>query len=166
MPKHQANLDFAVTSSEVTSQYDVDGRLGALIEIDRPPATALPLDIGAVNYSVFRGMVMRSSVYFRGAVDIALGRRARARLTLGDAPQVAPLRALDISPDPAFTAFFPDTSGVLDDHVECWFLTTDAPAAVTTEGLESVVGLGLSQEWLDAPKARVEEPRVLTTYGS
>ena len=42
---------------------------------DRPtPGTALPLDIGAVNYCIFRGLVMRSSIYFRGAADIAFGR--------------------------------------------------------------------------------------------
>ena len=76
MPKHQANLDFVITPTTVSSQYDVDGLLGARIEIDRPPATALPLDVGAANYCVFRGMVMRSSIYFQGAADVALGRRA------------------------------------------------------------------------------------------
>ena len=39
MPKHQANLDFVITPTTVSSQYDVDGLLGARIEIDRPPAT-------------------------------------------------------------------------------------------------------------------------------
>jgi hypothetical protein len=155
MPKHQANLDFTITSSEVTSQYDVDGQLGALIEIDRPPQTALPLDVGAANYCVFRGMVMKSSIYFRGAADVALGRRAKARLTLGDAPQVAPLRTLDIAPDPVFTAYFPDTNGVLDDHFECWFLTSDQQVGASGEGLESVIDLGLSEAWLDPPKVRV-----------
>ena len=56
-------------------------------------------------------MVMRSSIYFQGAADVAFGRRARARLDLGDAPQVAPLRDLDIDPDPVFTAFLPTTRG-------------------------------------------------------
>jgi len=155
MPKHQANLDFVITPTTVSSQYDVDGLLGARIEIDRPPATALPLDVGAANYCVFRGMVMRSSIYFQGAADVAVGRRARARLDLGDAPQVAPLRDLDIDPDPVFTAFLPTTRGVLDDHFECWFLTSDGPMAEQGEGLESVIDLGLSEEWLDPPKARV-----------
>lgn len=155
MPKHQANLDFTVTPATVSSQYDVDGQLGAYIEIDRPPATALPLDVGAANYCVFRGMVMRSFIYFRGDADVALGRRARARLHLGDAPQVAPLRALGIEPDPLFTAFLPSTKGVLDDHFECWFLTSDQPVTESGEGMESVIELGLSQEWLDPPKARV-----------
>ena len=97
-----------------------------------------------------------SGLDFRGAADVALGRSARARLTLGDAPQVATLRDLDIAPDPVFTAFFPETTGVLDDHFECWFLTSDAPVGAQHEGLESVVGLGLSEEWLDPPKVRVE----------
>ncbi len=155
MPKHQANLDFTIGATEVSSQYDVDGLLGARVEIDRPPATALPLDIGAVNYCAYRGMVMKSSVYFRGAADVAIGRSARARLTLGDAPQVAALRTLDIAPAPVFTAFFPETTGVLDDHFECWFLTSEREIDRQPEGLESVTGLGLSQEWLDPPKARV-----------
>ena len=159
MPKHQANLDFTVTGRSVSSQYDVDGMLGARIEIERPPATALPLDVGAVNYCVFRGMVMRSAIYFRGAADIAVGRRARATLDLGDAPKVAPLHGLGIEADPVFTAYLPSTQGVLDDHFECWFLTADRPIAEPGEGLESVVGLGRSEEWLDPPKVRVGSRR-------
>jgi len=153
MPKHQANLDFTITSSSVSSQYDVDGQLGAYVEIERPAATALPLDVGAANYCVFRGMVMRSHVYFQGAADIALGRRARATLRLGDAPQVAALRELDIAPDPVFTAFLPSTRGVLDDHLECWFLTSADEPRAPGDGLESVVELGRSEVWLDPPKA-------------
>ncbi len=159
MPKHQANLDFTVTDRSVSSQYDVDGMLGARIEIERPPATALPLDVGAVNYCIFRGMVMRSAIYFRGAADVAVGRRARATLDLGDSPHVAPLHRLGIEPDPVFTAYLPSTQGVLDDHFECWFLTGDRPVDEPTEGLESVVGLGRSEEWLDPPKVRVGSRR-------
>jgi hypothetical protein len=166
MPKHQANLDFTVTSTSVSSQYDVDGQLGAYLEIERPPATALPLDAGAANYCVFRGLVMRSTIYFQGAADIALGRRARASLQLGDAPQVAALRALDIAPHPVFTAFLPSTRGVLDDHLECWFLTSAGEPADTGEGLESVVGHGRSEEWLDPPKVptRAELSRALAEF--
>jgi hypothetical protein len=98
---------------------------------------------------------MRSNIYFQGAADIALGRRARATLQLGDAPQVAALHALDIAPDPIFTAFLPSTRGVLDDHLECWFLTSAGERAEAGEGLESVVGLGRSEEWLDPPKVLV-----------
>ncbi|MFD3939923.1 acetoacetate decarboxylase family protein [Streptomyces sp. NPDC058611] len=46
MPKHQAKLDFKVSDSAVSSQYEVGGRLGMYIEIERPPTTALPLRVG------------------------------------------------------------------------------------------------------------------------
>jgi hypothetical protein len=98
---------------------------------------------------------MKSFIYFQGAADIALGKRAQARLYLGDAPQVAPLHDLGIEQDAVFTAFLPSTRGVLDDHFECWFLTSDDPERVRSEGLRSVVDLGLSEEWLDPPKVRV-----------
>jgi hypothetical protein len=153
MPKHQANLDFLVTDTTVSSQYDVDGRLGARIEIDRPEPTALPLRVGAANYCVFRGMLMRSSVYVEGSADVALGRRASARLVLGDSPYVAPLHTLGIAADPVFTAFLSRTRGLLDDHLECWFVTTEQPGAVFGEPLESVSGLGLSTTWLEPPAA-------------
>jgi hypothetical protein len=158
MPKHQANLDFEVTDEIVSSQYDVDGVLGCRIEIDRPEPTQLPLRLGAVNYCAFRGLLMKSSVYFDGAVDVAFGRRAGARLVLGDAPGVAPLRHLDVGASPLFTAFLPSTRGVLDDHFESWFVVTDQPAPSAGEPLTSVVGLGLSQDWLAPPAIRVSEP--------
>ncbi|HET7326250.1 MAG TPA: acetoacetate decarboxylase family protein [Nocardioidaceae bacterium] len=155
MPKHQANLDFVVTDAMVSSQYEVDGRLGMLVEVDRPPATDLPLRVGAANYCAFRGMLMKSFVYFDGAAQVAFGRRASARLHVGDAPQVAALHGLDIADSPLFTCFLPETRGVLDDHFECWFLTSDDPGRTFGEPLESVVGLGLSQEWLEPPRIKV-----------
>jgi hypothetical protein len=160
MPKHQANLDFTITDTIVSSQYDVDGQLACLIEIDRPPPTKLPLDVGAANYCAFRGMLMKSYIYFKGDADIALGRRAKARLILGDSPYVAGLRTLDVQQKPLFTAFLPSTRGVLDDHFECWFLATDQPQTDPPEGLESIIDLGQSEEWLDPPKApALEEAR-------
>jgi hypothetical protein len=152
MPKHQANLDFIVGDATVSSRYEVGGRLACHIEIDRPGNTALPLDVGAVNYCTYRGMLMRSSVHFRGAADIATGSSAGARLVLGDAPRVEPLRHIGIGSRPLFTAFLPTTTGILDDHVECWFVTHDEPVTAAPEGLESVVGLSLSQAWLDPPE--------------
>jgi hypothetical protein len=157
MPKHKANLDFTITDKVVSSQYDVDGQLGCLIEIDRPSPTALPLDVGATNYCAFRGMLMKSYVYFKGAADIALGSRASARIHLGDSPYVSALHTLDIQQQPLFTAFLPSTRGILDDHFECWFLSTEQPETAQPEGLESVIDLGQSQEWLDPPKAPVLE---------
>lgn len=155
MPKHQASLDFKVGDTAVSSQYEVGGRLGMYIEIERPPATALPVKSAAVNYCAFRGMLMKSTVYLDGAADIAVGRRARARLVLGDAPQVAPLHELGIADDPVFTLFLPSAQGVLDDHFECWFLTSGEPGRTFGEGLDSVVGLGLSQEWPAPPRLDV-----------
>lgn len=152
MPKHQANLDFTVTDTHVSSQYEVDGQLGAYVEIERPRATRLPLRVGAVNYCAFRGMLMKSSVYFEGRADVALGKKARARLVLGDAPQVKALKELAIEDDPIFTVFLPSTRGILDDHYEGWFLTSDGAPVPGGEPLESVVGLTNSEEWLDPPQ--------------
>jgi hypothetical protein len=42
---------------------------------------------------------------------------------------------------------------VLDDHLECWFVTTEEPGRVFGEPLESVVGLGSSTAWLGPPTA-------------
>jgi len=152
MPKHQANLDFHVTDTQVTSQYEVDGHLGAYVAIERPLPTRLPLRVGAANYCAFRGMLMKSFIYFEGRADVALGRSARARLVLGDAPGVKPLTELGIEPDPVFTAYLPQTRGVLDDHFEAWFLTSDDPSSGGGEPLESVVGLTTSEDWLEPPR--------------
>jgi hypothetical protein len=157
MPKHQANLDFTVTDATVSSQYDVDGHLGMYVEIERPPATALPLRVGAANYCAFRGMLMKSFIYFEGDADVAFGRRARARLRLGDAPQVSGLHALGIADDALFTCFLPSTRGVLDDHFECWFLTSEELGETFGDPLKSVVDLGLSEDWLEPPHVPVKE---------
>lgn len=155
MPKHQANLDFVLTERTVSSQYEKDGRLGMRIEIDRPPPTALPVRVSAANYCVFRGMMMRSRVYFEGTADVALGRGARARLHLGDAPGVVALHGLGIGSSPLCTVFLPSTSGVLDDHIESWFVPSEQPGRVFGPQLESVMGLGLSQTWLAPPSIHV-----------
>lgn len=155
MPKHQANLDFVITDDVVSSQYDKDGLLAMKIEIDRPRMAQLPISVGAVNYCAFRGMLMKSSVFFKGRMDVAFGPQAGARLYLGDHPRMDPLRALDIASRPLFTAFLEDSEGVLDDHYEGWFLTYDQAPIERPEGLESVIELGLSEEWLDPPKAPV-----------
>lgn len=78
----------------------------------------------------------------------------RARLYIGDHPRVQPLKQLEISPQPIFTAFFPSGTGILDDHFEGWFLTYGEPPTEVPEGLESVAALGQSQTWLEPPKAR------------
>jgi hypothetical protein len=98
---------------------------------------------------------MKSDIYFEASGDIALGRDAKARLVLGDAPGVAPLKALRPSAKPLFTAYLPEAHGILDDHYEAWFLTAatagDAARIPGGDPLESVVGLGQGQEWLPGP---------------
>ncbi|MBT2595467.1 acetoacetate decarboxylase family protein [Arthrobacter sp. ISL-72] len=155
MPKHQASLDFLVTESAVSAQYDDAGKFGCFIEIERPRPMSIPLKLAASNYCAFRGMLMKSDIYFEATGDIALGREAKARLVLGDAPGVAPLKALRPADKPVFTAYLPEAHGVLDDHFEAWFLTAaTAEEAARIRGgdpLESVAGMGQGQDWLPAP---------------
>jgi Acetoacetate decarboxylase (ADC) len=151
MPKHQANLDFVVADGTVSSQYDDDGTLAMRIEIDRPKHAKLPVSVAAANYCQFRGLLMKSYVYMRGKAGFALGPKASARLILGDHPRLAPLAELGIDERPIFTAFFPSATGVLDDYFESWFLSYDRPPAAAPEGFESVINLGLGQEWLEPP---------------
>jgi len=157
MPKHQANLDFIITDNVVSSKYDLDGKFCMKIEIDRPHLPALPVSMGAVNYSAFRGMLVKSSIYFSGRAGFNLFKKGSARLYIGDHPRVQPLKSLEIDPDPVLTAFFPESGGALDDHFEAWFLTYDTPPAAPMEGMESVINLGQSQEWLKPPSAPVTE---------
>ncbi|WP_224241971.1 acetoacetate decarboxylase family protein [Hyalangium gracile] len=157
MPKHQANLDFHISERTVSSQYDKDGQLAVRIEIDRPGKAWLPLRASGANYCQFRGMLMKSFIYFRGKFAFRLGRKASARLTLGDHPRVQPLKKLGASSRPLFVGFFPESSGVLDDHFEAWFLSYPQLPREQPEGLESVVGLGLSQKWLPPPRAEGED---------
>ncbi|MCY1019436.1 acetoacetate decarboxylase family protein [Pyxidicoccus sp. MSG2] len=161
MPKHLGNLDFRIEDGTVSSRYDEGGKLAVRIEIERPKRAWLPLRMAAANYCAFRGMLMKSYIYFRGKLGFRLGRRARARLELGDHPRVQPLKDLGISPQPLFTGFFPKTSGVLDDHFESWFLSQPAlPADTYPEGLESVFHLGQSQTPMPPPgEAPAQESR-------
>lgn len=151
MPKHQANLDFVIGERKVWSQYDLDGQLAMRIEIDRPRWRAVPVSMAAVNYCAFRGMLNKSCIYFRGHASPNLPLRASARLQIGDHPRMAPLKRLGIAAKPLFSAWMPETRGVLDDHCETWFLSHGAPPTTPPEGLETVTDLGLSQEWLAPP---------------
>ena len=66
--------DFVVTDTTVSAQYDDEqGRLGALVEIDRPAPTGLPLKLAAANFCAFRGMLMKSTIYFEATGDVAVG---------------------------------------------------------------------------------------------
>jgi hypothetical protein len=160
MPKHQANLDFIITDKTVSSQYDKDGQLGMKIEIERPASAWLPLSVGATNYCEFRGMMMRSRIFFKSKCGFSLFKKGSATLTLGDHPRVQPLKDLEIDPNPVMTAFLPNTRGVLDDSCESWFVLYDEMPTVAPEGLESVVNLGLGEVWLPPPS-----PALVQTEG-
>lgn len=74
MPKHQANLDFRVDDREMSSQYDLDGKLCMRITVQRPKGPKVPLStFPAVNYCQFRGLLMKSTIYFSGQVEIGVG---------------------------------------------------------------------------------------------
>jgi hypothetical protein len=152
MPKHQASLDFLVGDEWVSSQYDLDGQLAMRVEVRKPDRAWLPMNMGAVNYCQFRGMLMKSYIYFKGKIGFSLFKKGSARLVIGDHPRMAPLKTLEVEPNPVFAGFFPQTQGVLDDHFEAWFLSHDRPPTEAPEGLESVVNLGQGQVWPPAPR--------------
>lgn len=155
MPKHQASLDFRVTDDKVTSQYDLNGKLCAYVEMDRPRAARLPLKMAASNFCAFRGMMWKSDVFFEGRAGFCAGKRGKAKFIVGNHPRVARLKELEINPDPLMTAFIPSANGTLDDHCEAWFMTHDETPTEVPEGMESVVGLTNSEEWLPPPTASV-----------
>ncbi len=150
MPKHQANLDFNITDTSISSQYDLSGQLGMLVEIEKPKPW-LQLSMGAANFCQFRGLLMKSSVYFHGKTGFSLFKKGSARLCIGDLARLQPLKDLEIESTPVLTAFIPDAQGILDDHFESWFLSYAEPPAQAPEGLASVVDLGQSQQWLPPP---------------
>ncbi len=158
MPKHQANLNYLETERTVSSQYDLDGQLGVYFEVQRPRATWLPVNTGAINYCAFRGLLMKSTIYFTGKAGVSLFRKGAARLVIGDVPRVQVLKTIGLEPDPVVTLYLPEVTGVLDDHFESWFLGYAQPPAIPPEGLESIVGLGEGQQWLPPPSAPVPGP--------
>ena len=153
MPKHQASLDFIVGEQWVSSQYDLDGQMLMRVDVKKPSSAWLPVNTGAANYCAFRGMLMKSYIYFNGKLGFSLFKPGSARLLIGDHPRMAPLKTLDIDSTPIAAGFFPSTTGVLDDYFECWFLTEAQPPAQSMQGLESTYPLAQSQQWL-APPAR------------
>lgn len=157
MPKHQAYLEFEITGKRVASRYYLDGELAVGVEVKRPRFVGLPVVAAAANYCQFRGMLMKSNIHFRGRGGFNAPFTSSARLEISDHPRVAPLKALEVSKKPLFSAFFPETRGTLDDHFESWFLSYDQPPSTPPEGLESVTDLGLSQEWLPGPTHRLQE---------
>ena len=152
MPKHQANLNFIITDKTISAQYDKDGQFAMKIEIDNPGKAWMPVNMAAVNFCQYRGMLMKSSIFFKAKAGFSLFKKGAARLTIGDHPRVRGLKELEIGKDPIFTAFIPAANGLLDDHYEAWFLSFPQPPTQRPEGFESVIDLGLSQEWLSPPK--------------
>jgi hypothetical protein len=153
MPKHQANLDFVTGTHWVSSQYDLDGQMVSRFDVRRPKSFWLPLNMSATNYCVFRGMIMKSLIYFRGKAGFHLMRPGSARLVLGDHPRAHAIRALDVDPNPIFAAFIPEVLGLLDDHFECWFVTPEEqPAGPIGEGLDTTFPLGFGRDWLAPPR--------------
>ena len=153
MPKHQANLNFIIGERTVSSQYDLDGQLAMKIEIERPRSAWLPMSMTAANYCAFRGLLMKSYIHFRGKTGFSFLKKGAAKITLGNHPRVAPLKELEIAPEPLATCFIPKANGILDDYFESWFLSFERPPATPPEGLESVATLGQSQEWLEPPRS-------------
>ena len=153
MPKHRSNLDFQITDTKVSAQYDLDGEFGMLVEIDKPNPW-FPISLGAANFCNFRGLLMKSSVYFHGKAGFSLFKKGSARLSIGGIERLQPLKQLEIGKDPILTAFIPEAEGILDDHFESWFLSFSQPPTTVPQGLESIVDLGQSQEWLPPPTAK------------
>lgn len=162
MPKHKANLDFIIGEKTISSQYDKDGQFAMKIEIEKPKSNWLPLSIGAVNYCEFRGMMMRSRINFQSKCGFSLFKKGSATITIGDHPNVRALKDLEIDPNPVMTAFLPNTTGILDDVSESWFILYDEMPTTPPEGLESVIDLGLSEDWLAPPDPSLAEKEGLT----
>jgi hypothetical protein len=149
MPKHKASLDYLEGRNWVSAQYDLDGQMVTRFDVRRPARQLrVPVNAGAINYCMFRGMIYKSLIYFQGKASVSLLRRGAARFVLGDHSRADPLRTLA-----HFTAYFPDVKGVLDDRFECWFVTPRTePRAPLSEGLEVTFPLGYSQTRLPPPK--------------
>lgn len=153
MPKRQANLDFVVGPSTVSSQYDLDGQLVARIDIPRPKRTWLPIRMNGVGWGGdFRGLLTKSYVYVRGGRSGFRLRSREARLVLGEHPRAKVLHDLDIDPRPVLTSYMPRLDAVLDDHVESWYLTSSgAPPGAPAVGYADVVDVPVRDDWLAAP---------------
>ena len=111
MPKHIGNLNFRMTEDFVTSQYDMDGKLVCYVKMDKPGKFNFPFRTSAANYCGFRGMLMKSYIYFTGNVHPGFGKKASAKLVLGDHPRAEILKSLEPEEKPLMTAFIPNAIG-------------------------------------------------------
>ena len=154
MPKHQGRLDFKITDDLVSSQYDLDGQLVAYVEIKKPRFSFIPIKIRASNYCSFRGMLMKSNILLNNKFGVRLFGKDKARFVIGDHPRLQAMKDLEIG-DAIAAIYLPSIHGILDDHIESWFLDYDQLPEKAPEGMESVINLGLSEEWLPPPDAPV-----------
>ncbi len=159
MPKHQQSLNFIINKETVSAQYDLDGELAVKVVIPKPKKVWLPLNISTVNYSAFRGMLLKSYVYFKTKLGFTLGgkNKEKAQLIVGDHPKVAWLKDLDVADSPMITAFLPTFEGSLDDHFEGWFISSKEAITEPPEGLEQTYPLGYSEDWPPPPKVEESE---------
>lgn len=154
MPKHQGHLNFLIEENKVSSQYDLDGKLVAYIEIEPPKKTCIPVKMRASNYCSFRGMLMKSDVLLNTKFGINLFGKSKARFVIGDHPRLQALKDLEIG-DAIASLYLPGITGTLDDHIESWFLDFEQLPDQIPEGFESVINLGLSEAWLSPPDAPI-----------
>lgn len=155
MPKHQGHLNFIIEDNKVSSQYDLDGKLVAYVEIVPPKSANIPVKIRASNYCSFRGMLMKSDILLNTKFGINLsGGKTKARFVIGDHPRLQAMKDLEIG-DALAAIYLPSITGTLDDHIEAWFLDLDELPKQAPEGLESVINLGLSEAWLTPPSAPI-----------
>jgi hypothetical protein len=156
MPKHRASLSFDESSEAIVAQYEADGKLGMALRVARPTGAPIPMSLSVASYANFRGILFKAYMSFEGKANVTMNKEKAAQLVLGDHPRIAPLEKLKIARDPIFTAFLPEAHGILDDHFEGWFVTSDAPITHPDEGLSSVANLGLGEEWPPPPKTKVD----------
>lgn len=154
MPKHQGHLDFKITEDKVSSQYDLDGKLVAYVEIEPAKKAWIPVKMRASNYCSFRGMLMKSDILLDTQCGVRLLKSAKARFVIGDHPRLQAMKELEIG-DALATVYLPSITGTLDDHIESWFLDFDQLPEKAPEGFESVINLGLSEDWLSPPDAPI-----------
>jgi hypothetical protein len=108
----------------------------------------------ASNYCSFRGMLMKSDILLDTKCGVRLLKNAKARFVIGDHLRLQAMKELEIG-DAIATVFLPSITGTLDDHIESWFLDFDQLPEKAPEGFESVINLGLSEEWLSPPDAPI-----------
>ncbi|MFL5349462.1 MAG: acetoacetate decarboxylase family protein [Hyalangium sp.] len=123
LPKVTQDIDIEERDGDcVTVAYGADGR--ACFEL-RVPMSGKPkqFDVSANLYSLLEGKLLRSRTSFQGTFRVtphmkALARRGlrpdRTYLTLGEGPEAAALRNLDIEPHPFQFRYAPSMNSAFD----------------------------------------------------